>query len=306
MNWRRLLPSLAWYLRHVPDHPGRWRLASLAVEWAPHLKERKTPVTIRARQGRFRVDGTSQTGRMLFATGEYEPGSTRILERALKPGDTMIDVGANIGYFAVVASRAVGPHGRVLAFEPQPDVRRRLAANLDLNALTNVTVRSEALGASSGEVTLYTGPRDDTGLASLRPLPESTAVTIPLVRFDDLWDGSPVRLIKIDVEGAEMEVLAGMAGCLRRDHPDVIAEVTDEYLRALGSSARAMFDWMTAFGYRMFEIAHDGALRAIDGPDDLERSPSQFNALFSVGAAGGHERQAGGGQVAAGERLSRS
>ena len=217
---------------------------------------------------------------MLYATGEYESETSRLVQRLLGPGQTMIDVGANIGYFSIVGARAVGAQGQVVAFEPVTAVRERLLANLRINGLTNVTVRDVALSASSGTAVFFTGPQDDTGLASLRPLAASTQVTVVQARFDDLWDPSrPVALIKIDVEGAELAALEGMAGCLDRDSPDLIVEVTDEYLRALGASAASLVTFLADKGYAMYRIDHN-ALVPVDAAH-LNQCPSQFNALFT-------------------------
>ena len=280
--WRRfLLSCLGAYLRHAPDHRGRWRLIAPAVALAPVLRSRTQPFVIRVRDGfRMRIDGSSQTGRMLYATGEYESETSRLVQRLLGPGQTMIDVGANIGYFSIVGARAVGTQGQVVAFEPVTAVRERLLANLRLNGLTNVTVRVEALSARSGTAVFFTGPQDDTGLASLRPLAASTQVNVAQARFDDLWDASrPVALVKIDVEGAELAALEGMAGCLDRDSPDLIVEVTDDYLRAMDASAVSLVTFLADKGYAMYRIDHH-ALVPVDAAH-LDQCPSQFNALFT-------------------------
>jgi hypothetical protein len=100
-------------------------------------------------------------------------------------------------------------------------------------------------------------------------------------RFDDLWKvDEPIALIKIDVEGAEMAALHGMSGCLARDEPDVILEVTDQYLRALGSSAESLVRFLADLGYSMYQIGANSLAR-IDRPADLTRCPPQFNALFT-------------------------
>jgi len=258
-------------------------LIAPAVALAPALRTRNRPFVIRVREGfRMQIDGSSQTGRMLYATGEYESETTRLIKRLLAPGQTMIDVGANIGYFAIVAARAVGPQGRVVAFEPVGPVRARLQRNLALNGLSRVEVREEALSASSGNVKFFTGPADDTGLASLRPLEGSRETTVRQVRFDDLWRvDDPVALVKIDVEGAEMAAIRGMSGTLRRWLPDIVVEVTDAYLQALGSSAAELMAFLTGIGYKMHRIATAG-LERLNDPSELGRCPPQFNALFTT------------------------
>lgn len=270
------------YLRHMPEHPGRWRLIEPAVALAPALRSVRATRVLRVREGFLvEVDGSSQTGRMLYATGEYEAATTRVMKRLLEPGQTMVDVGANIGYFTLVAAQAVGPQGHIIAFEPAPAVRERLRRNLELNRATTVVVRDEALAAAPGVVEFYSGPEDDTGLASLRALPSSRRTTVTQARFDDLRDPDRrIALIKMDVEGAEMAALEGMSGCLSRDSPDLIVEVTDEYLKGMGASAAALVAFLTGHGYSMYRIDHAGLVR-LGGADALSKSPGQFNALFT-------------------------
>lgn len=281
-----LLKLAAAYVRSVPPHPGQWRIANWAVKSAPLLRAALRPRVIRLREGfRLEVEGHSQTGRIAYVTGRYEPGTTRVMQALAHPGDTVIDVGANIGYFSIVAARAVGAAGRVVAFEPVPAVRQRLIANLRLNHLEHVEVRLEALSAASGEVRFYPGPVDDTGLASLRRLADSDEIRVRQARFDDIWDqAARVALVKIDVEGAELQVLEGMTACLARDRPDVILEVTDEYLRGLGASAVTLLSFVTRHGYRMYQILEDGHLVPVGREADLATCPSQFNALCSTRA----------------------
>jgi FkbM family methyltransferase len=283
--WLKVLGA---YLRTVPAHPGRWRLAVQAVALAPVLRSYLKPVIVRTHEGfRLRVDGSSQTGRILYATGRYEAATSAVITSRVKPGQLVVDVGANIGYFTVLAAHAVGRDGAVMAFEPNVDVRKRLEDNIRLNALTNVEVHGEALGERAGEVMLYVGPPTDTGLASLRALPGSRTVRVPLVRFDDLArpGDRPVRLIKVDVEGAEFAVIEGMMHCLSRDRPDLIMEITDEYLQGLNASARVLYERLAALGYYMFEIRDDGRLEPIRTVDALAHCPTQFNALWSISHA---------------------
>ncbi|MGC4081741.1 MAG: FkbM family methyltransferase [Vicinamibacterales bacterium] len=247
-----------------------------------------SPVVVRLRDGiRLSVDGTSQTGRIAYATGEYEPATTALIRSRLAPGDTFVDVGANIGYFTVVGARAVGRTGHVVSFEPVPAVRSALAANLALNGIRDVDVRTEALSSGEGETAIFTGPSSDTGLASLRPLSDGGTLTVRKCRFDDIVDRRRrVRLVKIDVEGAETEVLEGMVETLERDHPDLIVEITDGYLREAGSSAEQLVDLLHRLGYTIWMIADEGAFLQIQSAADLSRCPSQFNAFCSTDGRG--------------------
>jgi len=239
---------------------------------------------IRVREGfLLRVDGDSQTGRIAYATGSYEPRTTAVMKALLHRGDTVIDVGANIGYFSIVAARAVGPTGRVVAFEPVPAVRQALIANLTLNHLDHVTIRHEALSQNCGSVVFHLGPTRDTGLGSLRALPGGHTLEVEQARFDDIWDReSRISLVKIDVEGAELLALQGMIACLKRDRPNLILEVTDEYLRGLGSSATALLEFLVSLSYNVFRLPESGPIQPIADGGDLSTCPTQFNVLCSV------------------------
>jgi FkbM family methyltransferase len=282
-----LLSAAAWYVRNMPPHPGDWRIAQLSAALAPELLHRRRPVTFRLKDGiRLTTDGTSQTGRIAYATGVYEPAVAALIRQRLRPGDTFVDVGANIGYFSLVAARAVGATGEVLAFEPSPEVRRALADNLRLNGITNVVVKEEALGPSHGEVTFFTGPARDTGLGSLRRMDEGSTIRVSQIPFDEVAAGvDRITMVKIDVEGGESGVLEGMIRTLAARHPDIIVEVTDAFLRPLGSSARELLALLRSHGYRVWRLDDTGALAAIESQADLEQCPSQFNAFCSANMA---------------------
>jgi FkbM family methyltransferase len=243
----------------------------------------QVPRVVRTRHGfRIQVDPGDWLGRHVFVTGDYEPETSRLIAELLPPGGTMIDVGANIGFFSLLAARCVGTSGKVIAFEPLPVTRRHLERNLQLNGMAQVVVRGEAVCDRPGEdITFYEGPRDHRGISSCRPIERASRVhRVRAGRLDDLLPADRrVDLIKIDVEGAECQALDGMARLLRRDHPDVIVEVTDRYLRDLGHSAEALCSRLRGHGYEMYAIGH-GGLVPIAG--DLSALPGQFNALFTA------------------------
>jgi FkbM family methyltransferase len=174
-----------------------------------------------------------------FSHVPYEPGATAAVLRFLSEGGIFVDIGANTGYFTILAALRVGSSGRVFAFEPHPGVAGRLREQMDQNAVEDrVTVASVALAnRDEDNVPFYVSrvPEND-GISSLTPDAETMKwgglrpdSTIPVaVRALDTWLSSPeaallksseIDLIKIDVEGAEAEVLKGMSGLLTNRPP---------------------------------------------------------------------------------------
>jgi FkbM family methyltransferase len=169
-----------------------------------------------------------------FAHVPYEPGATEALLRILEPGCVFVDVGANAGYFTVLAGLRVGPSGRVVAFEPNPAVRAQLRHHVAINGITDrVAIEEVALADrdDDGATFFVSCWADNDGISSLTPSSETMSrgglrhdatIRVPVRRFDT-WAAttslSRVDLMKIDVEGAECQVLNGMMGMLDRTRP---------------------------------------------------------------------------------------
>jgi len=282
MKTRMLLDLTAWYLRRSPIEKGRWRLLRWALDTSRHTLTEHELRILKTRKGfSMIVDLGDWLGRHVFVSGEYEPATTAIVEALLRPGDIMVDVGANIGYFSLLAAKRVGPQGAVIAFEPMPSTCARLRENVKLNALSQVAVRTEAIYCENGMKEFNEGPADHCGISSLRSI-ERTSKTIQVVtaRGDSLLPPElPVAMIKIDVEGAELQALEGLEQTLQRHTPDLIVEVTDEYLRGMGHTAAELHAFLNRLGYRMYVIREAG-LDEICVGQSLPRG--QFNALFST------------------------
>jgi FkbM family methyltransferase len=275
------LAALSLYLRHFPWHSGRWRLIPVGLRWCQKAFQSTDPSTIRTRHGfRLRVDRSDWLGRHIYVTGEYEPGTTRIFKKLLRRGDTAIDIGANIGYFTLLAGRCVGDSGKVIAFEPIAEVRRQLEENVRLSGLKNTIIRSEAVFSESGTRDFFQGPTDHVGVSSLRTLDDCSGIRrVTTVRLDDVLADEPkITLIKLDVEGAECHALEGMVSCLERHRPDLIVEITDRYLQSMGRSAEQLYKLLGQFGYRAYLVGDDDLVPLGDGTV----GPQQFNALITV------------------------
>lgn len=180
-------------------------------------------------------------------TGEYSGAEFDLYESILRPGDVALDVGANVGIFSIAIGRAVGPSGRVLAFEPQPPIFEILQRNLAANGLSQVEARRAIVAAADGEgefVDLHSLPAGwpfnfgGIDLSSRAFSAYGDTVATPMLRIDSLGLGR-CDFIKVDVEGAEALVVAGALGTIAAcrpllsvecDRPDQMAIVVDALL----------------------------------------------------------------------------
>jgi FkbM family methyltransferase len=191
----------------------------------------------------------------------------------LKPGMAMLDVGAHHGLYTVIAATRVGNSGRVVAFEPSPRERARLEAHIRLNELSQVSVEAIALGREQSRATLYLPTKKNSGYNTLR-VPEFlkaevTPVEVPIVKLDDYLAAAPERhldLIKIDVEGAERDVLLGGEEVLSKAplRPLLLCEVEDERTSPWGYRALEIIEMTEAWGYSWFLPLSGGRLTPFD------------------------------------------
>lgn len=181
-------------------------------------------------------------GGSLAAYGEFCEIEIAILLQCLRPGDVAIDVGANIGVHTVAFAQAVGPRGRVFAFEPQRLVFQTLCANLAINGLTNVVAVPSGVAEAAGTALVPAidyGRADNFGGISLEDSgPRGEA--IELCRLDDRRDIDRCRLIKIDVEGMESGVLEGARALIAMHRP--ILSVENDRVEKSPALIRAIWD----------------------------------------------------------------
>jgi FkbM family methyltransferase len=196
----------------------------------------------------------------------------------LRPGDTAVDVGAHIGFFTMHMAAAVGPAGRVHAFEPFDANADLLERSIAENGFGDrVVFRRAAAGLASGTATL-TFPREtlNSGGAYLlragtAPLTGNLTSQVEVVALDDAGLRRPVRLIKMDVEGAEPQVVRGARRLLREDRPIIVSEIHPGQLdRASGVTAGAYLAEIEALGYRAHRMQGGLPGAALgEAPDDV-------------------------------------
>jgi len=233
------------------------------------------------------VDMANAVGRTIWLRGDYaaEEPITRLITSNLRTGDVFFDVGANVGFFSLTASRIVGPTGHVYAFEPLPKLASLLRRTVSVNGLENVTVAEAAVGRTTGVASIASMPdsayshiidgarRVDTTHGGWKP------IRVASLSLDDYVANVVHRLptlIKMDIEGSEIEAIAGAHSILSDPKgPDVICEVGETHLARFNHTADELFERFIAFGYRPLNPDTGAGMRVGD------LSQHEYNVFFS-------------------------
>ena len=208
---------------------------------------------------RARIYPGNDLSRQLFIAGCIDPNEFVLLDKLLLPGMVFLDVGANEGLYSLFASVRVGPSGSVWAFEPSKREIERIAANLELNNLRNVHSLPIALADRDGEGSLLIAGYEHEGHNTLGGFVYDTVLQeeylVPLRRLDsvvDEWKIDRVDFIKIDVEGAELKVLAGAQETLQRCRPLILFEANSPALQQQGADNRELIRFLTDRRFRIY------------------------------------------------------
>lgn len=197
-------------------------------------------------------------GLQLYRYGHHDP-DVELVGRMLSPGDVFVDGGANVGLFTLVAAARVGRTGKVLAFEPGRIVRMRLLENALLNSFEQVVVMPFALSSHSGEASFRAFDLAGAGLSHLAPAADEAGEveTVALTTLDAAItpaDRRRLRLIKLDLEGAEHAALVGASSILREVQPDILLEVEPAHLARMGSTADDIATLLRQHGYAFYRM----------------------------------------------------
>jgi FkbM family methyltransferase len=203
----------------------------------------------------------------------WEADVIRLLERTLRPGDVFVDVGANVGFHSVIGSRLVGPRGRVFALEPVPWTVDVLQANVWRHRGGNITVVAAAAADAAGTSTLtipHEG-RSGAGLELGEQAGASETLEVATTTLDDLVGELPVSVVKIDVEGAELRVLAGAESLLERS-PEIVLVVEFRPNEAAdGLTPAQILERFAALGLEPCLLRRDGSIKSASAAELLSR-----------------------------------
>ena len=226
---------------------------------------------------------------MMF--GIWEPNYTQLFQRLIRPGDTVFDIGAHLGVYAVLASASTGPTGKVHAFEPNGRFASLLARSLAVNGFSGFAeIHNVAVGAEEGQAELRFswefagGGHLATGLGPRAASLEGRPCRV--VALDDMFPdaATTVDVIKIDVEGTETFAMRGMQRLLARSpRVRIMFEFAPELLRAHGTSAGELIGFLGSLGFRFWNINADASLT----PEAAEALAARVDGLVNILASRG-------------------
>lgn len=266
-----------WVLRHWPLPRGADRAQAVLVGGAGGWPARGD---VDFRYGRLldvSLDAWPRGYRDLFLRGVMEESEVAVWRAALRPGEDVVDGGANLGYWSLVAAGCVGAGGRVFAFEPVPATADALARNVAASGSPAVRITRAALAAGPGEVVLHLYDDDPcSGNASVGSVPglnETSAVRAPALTLDGFLAAENARpvLVKLDVEGSETAALRGARGLLSGAEPPVLSvEYHETAAVGAGTHPREWMELLREAGYSFYLAGRHGRLRPFAVPADAE------------------------------------
>lgn len=267
-------------LHRVPRLRSAWyrwgeRLARLAAD-------ADGAVSLRVAGRPFRVPAGTASLRD-YVLAPYEPRTTRWFRQAICPGAAVLDIGAQFGYFSIIAALQAGPAGRVVAFEPEPRNQQFFSANVRAAGVANqVTLAPVAAGAARAKIPLFAYARSDShGMYPIPGVPVREVLEVEVVAGDEYLAGRKFDVIKIDVEGHEPAVLAGMPKTIAASQV-VITELAPAFLARAGFNAADYIHRLRTLGFEVQLIDERGG-RLVAPEAALQRAaahPAWYGNLY--------------------------
>ncbi len=203
--------------------------------------------------------GDIDIGRSLLTTGSWQKETARLFEDVIQKGMVVLDVGANIGYFTLIAARLVGGEGKVFAFEPEPYNFDLLVKNIKLNGYKNVIPVPKAISDKKGRATLFLDKHRALHSLARENVTRfsGSSVEVEVQTLDGFLKdfGHRVDFAKIDVQGAELAVIGGMRRIIETNKElKMVVEFSPKQLRGFGSSPAEFLDRLTGYGFKLYQI----------------------------------------------------
>ena len=281
--WQKALPVTTRLSRRVKRFFAMpMRSKYLAIAERAQRRFPLTPIPLRLPFGAWWLARNDNLGDLVRRC-QFELAETSFVERHVQPGMVVLDIGANQGYYTLLASRKVGKQGRVISFEPSPREREALMLHRKLNRCQNVTISEVAVGSERKKADLFVVQGTQTGCNSLRPpaVTDQTApVQVEVMQLDEWLVKHAIErvdFIKLDVEGGELDVLKGAELLLeRRPRPVILVEIQDLRTEPWGYKAKEIINHLSRKKFKWFQLREDGSLEELSF--HLERFDGNFVA----------------------------
>ncbi len=259
-------------------------LAIPAYRLLYQLLKPKDAVLIEVNNSKMYIDlNQFSIGRTLLTDGIWEQHMTSLFKSAVREGMVVVDVGANLGYYSLLAARLVAENGRVFAFEPGPENFALLCRSIEANGFRNVIPVQKAVSDKTGRGKLFVCSEFRGDHTLYDNSDGRTSIEIQTVSLDEFFrdKGNKVDVIKVDAEGAEMAIIQGMKGILEAN-PDLIlfTEFFPRTIRAFGHSPKEYVKRIAEYGFKVYCI--DEEHRQIE-PLHLESLDSFIDGLLQKG-----------------------
>jgi len=204
-----------------------------------------------------------------MAMDRYEPSTTQLVEHLLEPGMVVVDVGAHVGYYTLLAAKQVGPTGKVYAFEPESANYALLEENIGLNGYQNIVTVKSAVSSRSGSSTLFLTALDNGRHSTYHhDLPENGSEVVKATTLDAFFESEEwprVDLVKMDVEGAEEDVFQGMDRLLQKSEDlNIVMEFNPRLLENAEVDPRLFLQMPTARGFKVYCIDDKEGLLSLE------------------------------------------
>jgi FkbM family methyltransferase len=243
--------------------PSRLKVACLRWIVLPGIAARREDTAHELRPGVvFRGNTADFLPMVVRVFGRWEPAMTAFLTSRLSSGRVFVDVGANIGWFDLVAAPLVGETGGVVAIEASPAIHARLAEQVRGSNLTNVRTVNEAVGSASGWVHIVDGPSWNSAQSAVVADVERRPGSVACRTLDEILTAEEIaacRIVKIDVEGAEFEVVRGLGPLLDRlaEDAEIVVEVGPGRSGSSSESVHELWEPFVSRGYCAYELPND-------------------------------------------------
>ncbi len=191
-----------------------------------------------------------------FFNSSIEDDETETIRKNIKKRDVVLDIGANIGYYTLIAARIVGEEGKVFAFEPDPGNFSLLKKNVEANGYKNVVLVQKAVSDRTEKIKLFLNEDSNVGHSIYDAHDGKKSISVYAITLDDfLKDAEKVDFIKMDIEGAEGKAFAGMAGVLKRNKRlKIVTEFSPMLLRGIGTDPKRYVELLQKSGFKVYDV----------------------------------------------------